>query len=212
MSKTVFNQAARQKEKRRKREAEYAATIRGLPAFGVIALCLAIGAALLFFVNWAQIYNTDIPGVEVFFDGWSALAAGITRDFMSVSPIYRDLAVPFFYYGADCCIAMANLTLAAFVLLVIGIIVNTFGIFKPHRALSLAGTVANLLSGGLLIACFIQGIAMNTQADILTIYCMSNPACSIRSYAYVPAALMLAAGMFNLYAAMKYIKAIAILK
>ena len=185
---------------------QYDSVMRSLPRYTVAGLLLFLLALALFLVPWAEIYNTDIAGVEVTTHGFSFLAAAITRSFTSTAAIYKDLAVPFYYYAQSWCISIAWATLAAFLGLLVGLIAQVLTVTIKAYACSLICAIGGILGSiGLLIA-FILGRSMSTS-DILPIYCSGNPACSIHSYAFVPAIPLLIAGVLGLIAYVSYAKA-----
>ncbi|MBQ1492435.1 MAG: hypothetical protein IIZ39_10805, partial [Blautia sp.] len=154
----------------------------------------------------AQIYNTDIPGVEVTTNGFSFLAAAVTGDYTSTGAIYKDLAVPFNYYAESWCFRMGLATLAAGITLLIALLAQLVTLLGKVYMLNLLSAVAGLLSGISLLVVFFIGTTMK-NSDILPIYCSGNPACSIHTYAIVPAIALLLMGILNLPAFFSYTKA-----
>ncbi len=204
-------QAAAQAAQVREQTRKYNTTLIKLKPFAAIAVAILVAVLLLFFVNWAYVYNTDIPGTEVSFSGWSAAVSGITRDFMSTSSIYGDLAVPFYYYAQSYCTRLSTLTLIALLVIVVTLVLQIVAFVKKNYNMNLIAAVTGLVCAVLLFICNQTALSMK-NGDILTIYCQGNPACSIRSMAFVPAIFMLVAVAVNVFICIRVMQARKALK
>ena len=211
MAKSTISDEARQERRRQQKEAAYQAAVGKLPVYLWIALAIAVAELLLFFADWANIYNTDIGGTEVSIDGWACLASGLTGEFTTAGGIYKDMAVPFYYYAPAYCGPLASMTVAALIAVVVSIALQAILSVKKLYRVSVAAAIVEAAAGVLLLVCFLRARAMNAS-DILPYYCSSNPACSIRSYAIIPAILMLCAAAANVLPAVQYQKAQKLLK
>ena len=185
---------------------QHEAVMKSMPKYCLVGFILCLVGLALFLVPWAEIYNTDIPGVEVTTNGFSFLAAAVTGDYTSTEAIYKDLAVPFNYYAESWCYRMGLATLAAGIALLIGLLVQLVTVLKKAYVLNFLAAVAGLLSGVSLLVVFFVGTTMK-NSDILPIYCSGNPACSIHTYAFVPAIALLLMGIINIPAFISYTKA-----
>ena len=215
MSKVKIDAEALRRERQQKKEAEYKAATDRLPILSWCALAAIALALLLFFASWAHVYNTDMNdgagGWEVSVDGWACLAAGVTHDYTSSSPVYKDMAVPFYYYAPGSVETLCLLTLAAFVAAAVSLILQLAASMGKRHGLLLPAGVACAAGGALLAACFASALSMS-GSDILPLYCSYNPACSIQSQAVLPAVCMLGGAALNISAALQYKKARAIIK
>lgn len=190
MAKTAKNIEIREANRRREREKARALALRRLAPLSRIALALAAAALLCYFLSWAHIYNTDIAGSEVSVNGWACVASFVTGHYDSPGGIYGDMAVPFYYYAAAYCERLALYTLLSLIAVVAALAVQAVATVQKRYPLHLAAAVLGAVSAALLALCFATALSMS-GSDILPIYCGGNPACSIRSFAILPAALML---------------------
>ena len=187
------------------KEKSFRASVTKLGPYPIIALCLLCVALLLMFTAFAEVYNTDINGPEVKVSGFSFAVAGVTRDFSSVSSVYGDMAVPFYYYAESYTVNLATAALVACIALIAAIVMQILARVKGAQ-LNIAAAAVSILAAVLFFVCL--GIANSmTGSDILPYYCSSNPACSIRSYAVFPAILALLTAGFNIFAFVKYLQA-----
>lgn len=195
MAKSKNTVEARQQNQKLEKEARYNAARKKLMPLPWIVVGLLVVSLLLNFMHWTDIYNTGIPGTEVVVNGWAYAFAGITRDFMSTSRIYNDLAVPFYYYAQTWCETLATLTLAAVAVMAVAVVCQVIASAAKLYAMNAVTAVLSAAGGGLLIACYAIALSMK-DSQILPIYCSGNPACSIRSFAILPALVAIAAGVF----------------
>lgn len=204
-------EAARQAKLQQDKERRYAAATRKLGPFAVIALVITVLALLLLCVPFAEIYNSDIAGVEVGVSGFNFLAAAVTGNYSSADSLYGDIAVPFYYYAPAQTqqLATAVLILAVCLLLTVLAHVLTAALKKP-QLLPLCAALS-LIAAGLTVWCFFIRAGM-TGSDILPIYCSSNPACSIRAFSMVPAAAALCACAVDVIGSVKLLQAKKLLK
>lgn len=160
--------------------------VKKLDFLKVIAICLTAIVMALFFVDWAQIYNTTIQGKEVSFTGFNALLASINGTYRSPDAMYGDLAIPFFYYARDGVKTLCALTTANMIILVVLLIAQIIAVLKGKQILNLICAVLSLALTVMLFVAYGAAIKLNAS-QILPIYCSGNPACSIKSYIIVPA-------------------------
>lgn len=195
----------------KQKERQYTAALKGVLPYSRLALVLLLVALLLFLTPWMDIYNSDIGGEEVSVSGWSCVMAALTGNYTSAGGLYGDMAVPFYYYAADYCEPLAQLALAAAAVVILACVLDLASAFLGIHVLHYASGLLSLAGTVLLILCFVKGISM-AASDILPIYCSGNPACSIRSFALIPAIFTLVSAAASVRAVMKYSKAEAILK
>ena len=115
MNKQQSKEEIRLEKMQMKKERLYQAECKKLHPYTMAALVMLLLAFLMFFLHFADIYNTDISGIEVAVNGFSFMFAGITRQFTSTSKIYGDLAVPFYYYAESYCNMLAPFALISYV-------------------------------------------------------------------------------------------------
>lgn len=201
-------QTAYNSQKLAKRKA-YEATCAKLLPFSIVGIALSVAVILLFFVHWATIYNTSIGGNEVQISGFNTFFAAITGGYSKTDSLYGDMAVPFYYYAKSYCQASGIFTILAFIVSVLGLFLQVLAT-KLH-SLHISVVFLNGLAFLLLLACFIVSLSM-ANSDILPIYCSGNTACSIRSYAILPALCALASCVLSVFNTIKYAEAEKILK
>lgn len=158
-------------------------------AFGflkIIAICVTAVVFALFFLDWAQIYNTTIVDKEVSFTGFNALIASLSGTYRSPEAIYGDLAIPFYYYAAEGVKSLCLVTTITTVILVALVVVQAVAIIRKEQIFNLTGIILSFALTVMLFVCYSVAIKLN-DSQILPIYCSGNPACSIKSYVIVPA-------------------------
>lgn len=206
--KTQAHQAQQQKLKQK----QYDAATKNLFIFPCIALGLTVLALLFLFVNFAEVYNTQLDNpVEVAVRGWSFFIVGLTGNYTAPNKIYGDLAVPFYLYAAEWCETLALVAVFAVLITVLYAVVQIITIIKKTHGLNIASAVLGLISAVLFIVCYAEGLAMK-DGNILSLYCSNNPNCSIKSYAIVSAIIMLGATAVSAFAAYKTLQASKLLK
>ena len=202
----------RQKNLQLKNERQFEAMCRKLVPYPRVAAVILAVTLLLFSAAWADVYNSDIGGVEVSINGLACAASAVTGNYTSADTIYKDMAVPFYYYAAEYCQSLARFTLIAAVAVVISFVLQIAAVIvRKAYALNIAATALNVIASIFLIVCFSVSLSM-ADSDIIPIYCGGNPACSIRSFAVIPAIFTLGAAAVNLIASIKYIQARRILE
>jgi len=77
----MANKKTREERIRAEREKKFADKVRKLKVFPIIGAASALVTAVLFFLNWGYIYNTDIAGNEVSFTGYNIISAAISGKF-----------------------------------------------------------------------------------------------------------------------------------
>lgn len=114
------------------------------------------------------------------------------------------MAVPFFYYAEAYCKTLASLTTITFFLTLLSIVVAIVIIKTKKMQVHFLAAIVNIILIILYICCFIQGLAMK-NSKILPIYCSGNTACSIQSFAIIPAIISFGAVVISVFALIKYI-------
>ena len=130
---------------------------------------------------------------------------------MSFDSIYGDLAVPFYYYATSYVESLTLYTLISLIGAVVAILVLIVAAAKKLYQLHGAALLLSAISTIFLLMSFGTALSMS-NADILSVYCGGNPACSIRSFAIEPALLMLGVTVVECVAFIKYIQAKQLLK
>lgn len=192
--------------KKKQKEKEKAINELGfkLKPLNISLIAVAILILLSYIFSWATIYNTDY-GYEVSISGFNVLYASLTNNFTGTESLLGSMAVPFFYYAETYCKSLASLTTIAFFLtilsIVIAIVITGTKKIKGH----FIAVIVNVILVVLYICCFGKGLAMK-DSKILPIYCSGNPACSIQSFAIIPAIISLGAVVVSVFALIKYFK------
>ncbi len=207
----MANKKNNQEKMRIEKEKRFKALCKNLVWFPAAATCGLAVVLLLFFVNFAYVYNTDEGmGTEVAINGWACLAAVLTGNFSGTASVYGDMSVPFYYYAADWCTLLAAFTVVTFFLILINIILQIVTIVTKKHALNAAAIALDILIAVLLIVCFAVALSMK-DAKILSTYCKNNPACSIRSLAIIPAILSLGIAAVHIVCTVKFFSAKSLL-
>ena len=201
----------RQSSLRQKNEQNFQLVCKKLLPFSPIAIGVIVFTLLLFFVPWTNIYNTDIYGSEVSVSGWSYLIASITGHYASVSSVYGDLAVPFYYYAESYVVSLGTWTLLAGIALILSLAVQIVATARKSPVLHIPSAVLSILAAVFLIIAFASALSMK-NSDILPIFCSGNPACSIRSSAIAPALFAIGAAVLSIFASIRYLKAYKLTK
>ena len=188
-----------------KREREFRAACKSLSPYSIIALCFLVIALLMFFLNWLEIYNTDIPGIEISVSGFSAAICGLTGNYTYPESIYGMMAA-FYYWVPGPCPALGLTALAALIALAAALVLSILTVAKDLHRFDIPAAVLCVISAVLMIAGFV--IAKGMEPDMIAGYCSGNPACSLKSHALVPAVVMLISAVINVLAGLKYRKAL----
>lgn len=207
----MANKKYNQEKIRIEKEKRFKALCKNLVWFPVAAIGGLAVVLLLYFVNFAYVYNTTAGvGTEVAINGWACLAAMLTGNFSGTASIYGDMAVPFYYYAADWCTLLGAFSLVTFFLIIINVILQIVTIITKKHALNAAAIALDILIAILLIVCFAVALSMK-DAKILSTYCANNPACSIRSLAIIPAIVSLGIAAVHIVCTVKYFSAKSLL-
>lgn len=182
-----------------------------LNIFNVTGLLAAALALLLFFVDWAQIYNTGISGKEIYFSGFSLLIASVSGYTKPGTDAAKGVRVDAFYYYAEKYIQrLGALTWLALILLIAIVALQIIALIKKKPVMNYITTVIGLLLFVVLTIAFVVALGLN-ESQLLPGYCSGNPACSVRSYAIIPAIAALLICINHAYATYKYREAKKIL-
>lgn len=166
------------------------------PVFTALAL---IVTALLMFVPFMDIYNDPNvegafnasanggrPFVEIGAGGWQCAFIALTHNYTSA----ESALAPFYYWvtsegGQPYVSMLAVASLAAAAALVISLILQTVVYFTKAHTLSLIAVVADFVMAAAFFIAF--AAALSCGETMLAGYCNNNPACSLRSFAIIPA-------------------------
>lgn len=169
--------------------------------FYMLAIGILAVIVICYFLNWVYVYNSDF-GIEVKASGFSFIAAAMSGKYFSADKIYGDLAMPFYYYAESSCETLGAVTLTAFILNVLTIIVLVIAITTKLQGVSFVSVALSLISSVMLIVAFIVALGMKNDR-ILSVYCGGNPKCTIGSSAVLPAVLAICATAIQWFAARK---------
>jgi len=204
-NKRVKEERARENE-RAKRQTLIVNARRKFQPFALSAAIVSLVIMLLFFVDWAAVYNTDIRGNEVKISGFNTVFAAISGGYTKADKIYGNMAAPFFYYAADWCKAIGVLTVAAFFVNILCLAASLTAYFTEYKRISALTLGCAAVLFALLLAIFFIALSMK-DSRILPVYCGGNPKCSIRSAALLPAVVSAGCFALSLIGWIKYEKA-----
>ncbi len=174
-----------------------------LKPLNIMLVITSILIILSYVFYWASIYNTDMGGSEVNISGINVIYCALTSNFTGTESFAGDMAVPFYYYAESYCQSLATLTIISFFLTILSIIVSVVVMELKKPLAHFIPLIINIALTVLYICCFAKGLAMN-DSKILHIYCSDNPACSIQSYAIIPAILSVIAVTISVICLVKY--------
>ena len=201
-----------QANQRKVKQQQYELATKNLFLFALIAVGISALILILLFVNFADVYNTsEGVGVEVKVSGWSFIMAALTGNFTYPDAIYGDIAMPFNYYAQQWCESVATFALLSLVVILFNAVVQVIAIVRKMYVLNVVSAILSVVTAVLLIVCFAEGLAMK-NGEILTTYCNNNPACSIRSFAIIPAICALGSAALSVFATVKHLQASRLLK
>lgn len=200
---------ARAQNAQKKKEQAYRAQLKRLDPHPYVAAGLLLLALLLFFLSWGEIYNVDIPGVEIRFSGFSAAICGLTGNYTMPEGIYGMMAA-FYYWAPEQCAPLGVMALVSLITLVLALVLCVAAALGKRHALEGPAAILALVSAGTAIAGF--ALAMAMTEPLITGYCSGNPACSVRSYALIPAVLAVLAAAVCCFAFIRYLAARKTLK
>ena len=169
------------------------------PKIASVLNALVLVACLLPFV---AIYNTDIQGTEIKISGWNALFCGLSGRYTTPGSLYGNMDI-FNHFAPDASHGIGLWGMIAMLLLVVLLAVTLAAVFGKQPVLCVCALVLSLLGFVALILAYRSGLAVR-QSNILVEYCQSNPACSVESYATIPAVLLLVTAVFHLIATIKF--------
>ena len=170
--------------------------------FPKIALALNVVALLACFLPFVGIYNTDIQSIEIKVSGWNALFCGLTGSYTTPGAVYGNMDI-FNNFATVASHALGLWGMIAMLLLVAALVLTLVCIFAKQPALCIGAFALNLVGFVMLVLAYRSGLAVS-QSNILVEYCQSNPACSVESYATIPAVLLLVTAVFNLIGSIKF--------
>ena len=194
---------------REEKQRKYNRVAKKFYVFPLSAFILTAVTLLLFFVNWALVYNTDMAGAEVKISGFNVLFASLGGNYDSAK--HGDMAVPFYYYAKSYCESLGVLTAIAFFVLLANLVSNALAFSLKAYKINAVSALLSVVEFGLLLACFIVALSMK-NSEILSKYCSNNPACSIRSTAIVTALCSAVGFAISAVGYKKYLSAKATLK
>ena len=172
--------------------------------FPKIGSAVHVVVLLLCFLPFVGIYNSVMPGIEIQVNGWNALFCCLTGNYTATGALYGNMDI-FNYYAADACHSLGIFGMIAMLVLIVAFAVTLAAAIGKQPMLCLCAFVLDLAAVVLLILAYRSGMAV-AQSNIIEVYCQSNPACSVESYATLPAVLMLACVVLQGIAAVKALK------
>ncbi|MBR1867118.1 MAG: hypothetical protein IJ800_00855 [Clostridia bacterium] len=207
----MANKKYREERIKEEKQRKYLLACGKLTIYPKIALAIAIAIILCFLLNWASVYNKDIRASEVGVSGFNVLFAALTGNYSKAEKIYGDMAIPFYYYAADHCRALGIFTIISFAAFALSSVFTLIAVFGKKHILNVVCACLGAIETISLIICFVVALSMKNAA-ILSTYCGGNPACSIRSWAIIPAIVSAAYAVICFIATFKFLKIRNLLK
>ena len=188
----------------KKKEQAYRAAMKKLAPYSYVSLGLLAAALLLFFTHWLEIYNADIAGVEIGVSGFSAAICGLTGNYTLPDSVYGMMGA-FYYWVPDPCPILAGHALTALCSLLASLVLVIVGAAAKRHELDAGAAVLSLISAAFMIAGFVTAKGM--EPGMIAGYCSGNPACSLKSYALIPAFFAVGATVVCVLAFRRYLDA-----
>ena len=171
--------------------------------FYMLAIGILAVIVICYFLNWVYVYNSDF-GIEVKASGFSFIAAALSGKYYSADKIYGDLAMPFYYYAESSCETLGAVTLTAFILNVLAVIVLVIVRTTKLQGLSFVSVAFSVVSSVMLVVAFIVALGMKND-KILSVYCSGNPKCYIGSLSILTALVSFAGTAIQSVGAIKFL-------
>ena len=199
----MANKREREKRTRENLALQYKKSTNKLLPFYGWAIAVLSATIICYFFNWVYVYNSGF-GIEVKANGFSFIAAALSGKYSSADKIYGDLAMPFYYYAKNSCETLGAVTLTAFILNFLAIIVLIVVRTTKLQGLSLISVVLSFVSSVLLVVAFSVALGMKND-KILSVYCGGNPKCDIRSLSVFAAIVSLGRTVIQSVGAIKFL-------
>ena len=199
----MANKREREKRARENVALQYKKSAGKLLPFYGWAIAVLAAVIVCYFFNWVYVYNSDY-GIEVKASGFSFIAAALSGKYSSADKIYGDLAMPFYYYAKTSCETLGAVTLTAFILNVLAVIVLFIVRITKMQLLSFISVLFSLISFALLITSFVVALGMKND-KILSVYCGGNPKCYIGSLSILTALVSFAGTAIQSVGAIRFL-------
>ncbi|MBO4251794.1 MAG: hypothetical protein J5911_03925 [Clostridia bacterium] len=194
------------------KERRYAQSVSALRNFPLIAIGVSVVCLMLLFLNFANIYNTNMNsgkgGNEIFYTGYQLFFAAISGSFDSPNEkLFGHISVYNYHTPAETQLSgILVLISVIFVVAIIGLSLWSFLGKKP---------IFNVVSAALFSAIFIMFtvcfIVIKTSPIMIKYQC-NLKVCSLHSLAIIPAIVALIGAAVSCFASVKYFIARKILK
>ncbi len=198
----MANKKTRDERIKAEKEKKFNASRKKLVVFPIVGAVFSVIALILYSVKWAAVYN-DGYGYEVQISGFNVLFAALSGKYTETA--FGNMAVPFYYYAKNYCVTLGVLTIISAVVVVLTLASQIIAAITKKQLFNVTSLVGGCVSFALLLVCFSVALSMK-NSDILPVYCSGNPACSIRSYAIIPAVFSLCAAGVALFEVINYEK------
>lgn len=199
----MANKREREKRARENFALQYKKSTGKLLPFYGWAIAVLAAVIVCYFFNWVYVYNSDY-GIEVKASGFSFIAATFSGKYSSADKIYGDLAMPFYYYAKTSCETLGAITLTAFILNVLAVIVLVIVRTTKLQGLSFVSVAFSAVSSVMLVVAFIVALGMKND-KILSVYCGGNPKCSIGSLSILNALVSFAGTAIQSVGAIRFL-------
>ena len=181
--------------KKQEKEKRFYLALEDVKIFPWLAVAACAVAALLFFLNFSAIYNTDLSGNEIWVTGYHYVFAALTNGFTSPNEalygsidIFNHFAPSAIVTTGICSLLGLIFTAACLALSVIAGAWKKYGLALYAFISAAAGFIALFVA---FIASLSAGPAM------IAGYCLGNPKCSLTSLAILPALAIAAAAVLS---------------
>jgi len=199
----MANKREREKRARENIALQYKKSAGKLLPFYGWAIAVLAAVIICYFFNWVYVYNSDY-GIEVKASGFSFIAAALSGKYSSADKIYGDLAMPFYYYAKTSCETLGAVTLTAFILNVLAVIVLVIVRMTKLQGLSFVSVAFSFISSVMLVVAFIVALGMKND-KILSVYCGGNPKCYIGSLSILTALVSFAGTAIQSVGAIRFL-------
>ena len=169
------------------REKELSQRKKRLRIYPLISLVITGILLLLMLTSWVSIYNTDISGNEIEVSGFQCVSAGLSDNYASTDTgAFGNMAV-FSAFAESWVRSLSVVSAVLMFVLILHLLVLVFQLITNKQgAFTVIDIVLIVAEIGLFIASYAIALGVK-DSGILVKYCKSNPACSVRSSAILPA-------------------------
>ena len=205
----MANKNARKQEIMTANRRKYDAAKKKLRLWQPVTAAVLATALLCVFVPFIEIYNNPAapgafdpesnggrPFIELSAGGWQCLIIALTGDYTSA----QSKLAAFYYWvaqqgGQPYVTMLAVSSLVAVSGVIVSMAMQAVMFFTKAHRLGIIALAADVIAALAFALAFVS--ALMCSAEMLAGYCNNNPACSIRSFAIIPALAAVAAAVLD---------------